>query len=55
MRRGDLDPSDGLKMVQSLLANKSCHEAAEIEQRLDDLEETIARGRPTSFKPRIVS
>jgi hypothetical protein len=53
MRCGELNTSDGMRMVQSLLGLKACLETSEIEARIKALEETITN-RNQSFKPRVV-
>jgi hypothetical protein len=55
MRHKELDCTDGLKMVQALLAMKACKESSEIEKKIAEIEAAIAnRENVAHFRPKVV-
>lgn len=53
MRQGKIETVDGWRMVQALLAMKSCLETAEIEKRLAAIEEALLSRDP--YRAEVIS
>ena len=55
MKRGEINTSDGYRMVMALAALKACLESSELEKRLAELEASVSRGEVVPFRPKAVS
>jgi len=54
-KKGEINTSDGYRMVQMLAVLKQCLESATLEERVANLEAQADSGTVEHFRPRVVS